>query len=761
MPLNLGASQQGTNSFTQPKVVFGEGLDPNGPQPELGFSWPFTVDQQPVMVVALPNLNNDLEAYIQISPDAGTLFTDLWIHDRQVLLDNTNTSVLLTVAGTYRVRVVQSGRAARTVAVYTSTLTHEPNMPMVNLAIPGPTGPTGPPQPGPTGPTGATGPTGSPGGPTGPTGPEFMLSPYDFGAGGTGGTDDTGPVQAWLNAIAGGAGYGKAGTFLITDTLLVDSNTTVWGAGKAVFKLYRADPTGPLLLNKNFGSDSNINWYDTSFEGDPDVTQRAGSDMAAYIGVTNFNFVRCRFQHWRLKTFAASNSHVGYFDHCEFYDWGATDSPNQITGSTLASGGTGYANGNTFTINGSNIQTLATGVVDTVGGGGVVTAYHLTGNGVGYFTASGVATTATSGVGTGLTINITSVDHGNGLPCLYEGGSAAWFADVGGGNCSDITFSHCYIHDGHWSGIFLGNVPRVTLDHNEIITVREAAVVGGGSYCNFDGNIVFDVQLKDCSGQGMELTMFSSNVNNNNIAFTDLANIYFLGASVVTCTGNTCDFSNQLNSPAGDHIGAITVNQVTSDIDTLLVANNTCSARDGKGIHGISVVGTGPYNNVTIGPNQLGPAIGGNWQSDPVYIGAGIPGLNFIRRGNSPSADCDYYTDQFLINSVTDFSVVGVPFKPRTVQFNAISPNNAGAYQCLGSATDDLTGAQLSTTTARDGTGSYGTTTTSGTGFPILVVDGTGGVFVEAYVTSYTDDGFVVHVVTHTADVYVNYTAFP
>lgn len=77
-----------------------------------------------------------------------------------------------------------------------------------------------------------------------------------------------------------------------------------------------------------------------------------------------------------------------------------------IGGTTLAVGGTGYATNDTFTVNTGS--TLATGRVSAQTAG-VVTAFTILSFGDGYTVATGVATTATSGSGTGLTINVTSI----------------------------------------------------------------------------------------------------------------------------------------------------------------------------------------------------------------------------------------------------------------------------------------------------------------------------------------------------------------
>ena len=80
------------------------------------------------------------------------------------------------------------------------------------------------------------------------------------------------------------------------------------------------------------------------------------------------------------------------------------DGVNGIKTSTLGVGGTGYAVDDTFTVNTGTV--LATGKVLTVNAG-VVLTYSILTSGSGYTVTDGVATTKTSGAGTGLTINIT------------------------------------------------------------------------------------------------------------------------------------------------------------------------------------------------------------------------------------------------------------------------------------------------------------------------------------------------------------------
>jgi len=91
------------------------------------------------------------------------------------------------------------------------------------------------------------------------------------------------------------------------------------------------------------------------------------------------------------------------------FTWGA------ILTSSRGAGGAGYAPGDTGTVDGAG-SADATYVVDTVATGAVAT-YHLSGVGTAYAPANGVTTTkggAQPGVGAGFTVNVLTVQHGDG-----------------------------------------------------------------------------------------------------------------------------------------------------------------------------------------------------------------------------------------------------------------------------------------------------------------------------------------------------------
>lgn len=91
-----------------------------------------------------------------------------------------------------------------------------------------------------------------------------------------------------------------------------------------------------------------------------------------------------------------------------------------FTGPILASvknaGGSGYAPGDTGTVDGDPFgSNPAQYTVNTVGVGGAVLTYHITsGHDPAYVVATGVTTTSVTGGGSGFTINVTSIPSPDG-----------------------------------------------------------------------------------------------------------------------------------------------------------------------------------------------------------------------------------------------------------------------------------------------------------------------------------------------------------
>jgi hypothetical protein len=150
-----------------------------------------------------------------------------------------------------------------------------------------------------------------------------VKSPYDFGA-----RDDpnrlyvaanTLALQGWLNAIAGAAGEGRAGTFYVDKMLVARAGTTIDGAGTG-FKIKAAKGL-PAQLFANAGQ---IAVYGTCFEGITDKPQSV--EMCAWNGINGpVHLEGNLFKSWRrfLTTFA--NCDNATVKGNEFVDWGSAD----------------------------------------------------------------------------------------------------------------------------------------------------------------------------------------------------------------------------------------------------------------------------------------------------------------------------------------------------------------------------------------------------------------------------------------------------
>jgi hypothetical protein len=154
---------------------------------------------------------------------------------------------------------------------------------------------------------------------------ESLPNPYQFGAIGDGTSDDTTSIQAWLDGIANGAGFWKAGTFAISDTVHIRSDTKIYGAGRGVATLKAASgfPSNKQLLTNVAVGDKNISISDCGFQGDSNAVTSV--EMLGFGSIDTLILRDCLFQHWRrfLTTFS-SCTHVTV-NNCEFYDWGSLD----------------------------------------------------------------------------------------------------------------------------------------------------------------------------------------------------------------------------------------------------------------------------------------------------------------------------------------------------------------------------------------------------------------------------------------------------
>jgi hypothetical protein len=586
--------------------------------PPTGYSWPFDVGADPKIVLAgvTEGEAEDWQAAVQVSPDGGDTYTDLIIHARPVVLDADTTLIRIPVCGKYRLR---TDTTLVTYVIYPIMMTHEPDTPFVNLNRPGPTGPTG------AGVTGATGPTGGTGGGgiTGATGPDMMPTPYNFGAAGDGVTDDTLAVQDWLNAIAGAAGYGKAGTFLISSQVLISGGTTIYGAGKnnCVFK---SNPA----VSDDFNMFANANWvfpgdtnyidtdiaiYDCGFEGQESFPTYVNSGLIALLGVKGFKLKNCLMQHRRGNMFIAANVDDVTIDDNESYDWGTSEN--------------------------------FVGPPGTFVGG---CAYFFYSN---------------------CTYNVKVINN-----YLHD-------AQVGGGGGGGIWFQAAEIPPaitpaGH----------TTLIDNNIIKNVTEFAIHTGTQDSTVSNNEVENVRRIDVSGHGFEGHGFNLALTGNTIGVCDSSCIYVFTSINLVVTHNILYQSNQEGTVAAALvISTATAPGLPTNTGTLgaIISNNQISALDANGYAAIQFINiTGDplqlTSYVNCINNELGPASA--WSVAPIIYDPGAPDVlaaNCIIRDNNESVDTDTLTVQFLIPAGTfgPTPISGLGFRPRTIDWYAVMPS--------------------------------------------------------------------------------------
>ena len=101
-----------------------------------------------------------------------------------------------------------------------------------------------------------------------------------------------------------------------------------------------------------------------------------------------------------------------------------------ITTTTLNAAGTGYVPGDSGIVNTGNANAVY--VIDTVGGGGSVSTYHIAATGSGYVVANGITTTIGTGAGAGFKVNITVISAGGAFRWDGETYDPASFSLVSG-----------------------------------------------------------------------------------------------------------------------------------------------------------------------------------------------------------------------------------------------------------------------------------------------------------------------------------------
>lgn len=696
---------------------------------------------------------------------------------------------------------------------------------------------------------------GGPVGPPGPPGPEAMPTPYDFGAIGDGVADDSEAMQAWLDAIPtmGGAGYGKAGTFLVKASsgdapLKIGGGTTIFGAGKDQF-IIKCNPNFAqnfgIIFNKNFilpggiygltinnpgtgfapgdaaavtqGSESSaivfvdtvdgsggltgiriivnhdgyttatgvplvavsgggtgatvdivaqptvprvdkdIAIYGTCFQGDH--TQLSTPDeFAVFIGVDGLIIRDCLFKDRTWNSLDLSNNNNVTIDNNEFSNIGDPTPYDVITAIVPLVAGTGFVVGDVGYVFQSSPNT-ATYAVDSVDGSGGVTALHITNSGYSADYFSGPATLIpTSGAGTGATVTLTC-KHGT-----FNAGVVIFFLTPN----FNIRVTNNYLHDltgalGIWMD---GNGVGAVCTGNIILGATEAGIVGAPTGAIVSGNVVIGIVLKDVSGHGAEMSGANYVFNNNFFSFCPHSCAVFTNVQNVTICGNIFNLPNQAQD---DTNGALAILSTANNGEgsfppsNIMIGGNMISAADGKGrsafvFSNLSGDPTRTMASVHVVGNNCGPI--SRWSLGTFYFfpdAVSVLGDSFVQRDNNGSKDLDPWSFAQFIPSGSSgaVTITGIPFKPRTLDLNSVFPVGPILSQCVGNVDNVLN--NISNSIAVDVSGAF-----SSTGFGIQLYDGSQNLLVDAAVTSFTPDGFVITINgTTTNDCYVNFVAHP
>jgi hypothetical protein len=375
-----------------------------------------------------------------------------------------------------------------------------------------------------------------------------------------------------------------------------------------------------------------------------------------------------------------------------------------ILASSLGFGGIGYVVGDVLVPFAGNLDARVT--VDSVSAG-VVTSYHLSAFGTGYIVANGIG--CGGGSGSGFLLNINTVAP----------------ADVG--NLVITTFS-------------AGQGTPPCPPQNLTITGNVMSGADGRGYCAIEFvNFWFPDQ----------------------IYFVNQAFQIFVVANDFTTEFNTTGRAVVTDSFGNDGIYTVTNAYFEAGYTNIVVAEPIPD--DGT---------TGPNGNISgatsndrkqthINCSQNNFGLASRWRSpDPMVFYPdkdSIIGAEFIHRNNVGNTDCDPKcgTEGIPTPFSGDITVTGIPFRPRTIQIDAGVLSASLISRCQGCVEIDLT--FISNSSASDSSGFF---STHGTGLKLY--DGLGNLVIDADVTAFTNDGFIITVNSTTSEAaFVNFTANP
>ncbi len=646
-------------------------------------------------------------------------------------------------------------------------------------------------RPGPTGPSGPTGPTGA-------TGPEQMPTPYDFGAVGDGVTDDTVAMQAWLDAIEGGAGYGKAGTFICSAPIFINSNTTIYGAGQGSFfiKTKQSVPQDFYLFSNRHQVtppnsarvDTNIQIYGVCFEGDPVTpTVVPTFDFVDFIGVDNLTIRDCRFQHRRSDLLVLSNNTNLTVDNCDYTDHDGvaifclTANYNVKIINNRVNGGGG----------GIWVPVENSAVPGDFGSFCVVTGNIITGVQEFGLVAGPPFCVISNNVIFDVTRNAVS-GHGmelHGQHLTVTGNSV----DLCDGNCidaSNVAWSTFANNDLARPGQQVGDpntsppfqiTGRITglaiVDRGTSFVLGQTGVI---TQAGSDDNATYTVTGLAAAGGLYSVQITFGGTGYSNGAATFVSDAAGTGA---TCTLAIC---NQYSAGLLIRSFALSAGEGYPPSHNLTIADNMFRS-DGPiqphaAITFVNATGdsSGKMYAIDCHGNNFGNDVDQDWfggipivyypDADSV-VGPGSPNLtHFVTRNNLGALDMDPVSVQFVISGTGDISVTGVGFRPRRIEFRAtkegsgstqaVSIGYAGFTNNFPNSTGFPTMVSSATAWSADGTDSW-CKSFSGTACVALLSSDGSTVLCQSSITTLDNDGFTINTATWTTGTIVDALCYP